>query len=80
MIGLEILINQRKRGLRSSSAEKYSYSHIAKLLGITFQSVSNKCKNGKFTVPESLAVFNSLVTEEHLKSLQFYEYLFTEQN
>lgn len=80
MIGLEILINQRKKAQRANRGEKFSYPYIAKLLGKGFHCVQSKCKKGTFTTQEALAIFNSLVIEDNLKNLQFFEYLFTEQN
>lgn len=80
MIGLEITINEKKKATRSSKFEKFSYSYIAKLLGLSFSGISKKCKKGTFTTQEALAIFNSLVSDEKLKTLEFFEYLFTEQD
>ena len=80
MLGLQKVINQKKKSIRAGRNERFSYTYIAKLLGITYQAVAYKFKNDKFTSTEALAIFNSLVTEENLRTLQFFEYLFTEQN
>lgn len=79
MLGLEIIINQRKLKQRASRTEKFSYSYIAKLLGKSFQGIQNKFKTGRFTIQEAFAIFNTLVQDKNLKTLEFFEYLFTEQ-
>lgn len=80
MLRLEKIMLQNKVKERMGKAKKFSYSYIAKLLGISFQGIKYKFKTGRFTIQEAFAIFNTLITDENLKTLEFFEYLFTEED
>lgn len=79
MLGLEKEIIKRRKGRKSNSKEMFSYVFISKLLGKPYMTIRNKFKRKNFTTEEQLAIMRVLVPEE-LRTLDYFEYLFTEQN
>ena len=79
MLGLEREIINRRKGKKSNPNDKFSVSFISNLLGRTYMAVSKKISRKSFSVEEALAIFKSIVPQER-QTLDFFEYLFTEQN
>lgn len=79
MLGLEIEIDKRKTGKKSNPKEKFSCTYISKLLGKTYMAVNHKINRKSFGFEEALAIFKSIVPEDR-QTLDFFIYLFTEQN
>lgn len=78
MIGLQIEIEKRKHGKKSPTDEKYSITHISKLLGISYMATKNKVEKNMFWGNEERAIFYSLIPKEN-QTLEMREYLFEEQ-
>lgn len=79
MIGLEKEIRNKKQGRKSKSNEKFSCKYIAELLGKSYNAVSMNLRRNSFTVTETIGIFKTLVPADK-QTIDFYIYLFTEQN
>ena len=78
MLGLQVEIMQRKKNKYSSQDEKFSYSYLSKLLGLTYQGMRKKFNSKAFTLDEAWAIFKSLVPQDK-QTLEMFQYLFIEE-
>lgn len=79
MIGLEKEIRSRRGCKKSTSNQKFSISYIAKLLDTPYSTMQKRIVRNSITIIDAFAIFKSIVPQEQ-QTLDFFEYLFTEQN
>ncbi len=78
MTGLQIEIEKRKFGKRSSPKERFSVGYISRLIGKPYQTTASKIENATFDIYEMLGIFYTLIPQEK-RTIELFDYLFTEQ-